>query len=312
MPCYFPIFCARSKTERYEKSQKPLIRFNYYPSENHLLYERFQLPCGRCIGCRLERSRQWAVRCIHEASLHDENCFVTLTYSDEHNPLTLVKSHYQKFIRDLRLSFNEHQASPDVGQAKRVRYYMCGEYGGKFGRPHYHLLLFGYCFSDLLYFKSDNGFKLYTSAFLDSLWPFGFALVGEVTFESAAYVARYCLKKVSGEHAQDYYDGLLPEFSSMSLKPGIGADWFDRYKDEVYSDDLIVVRGGKKCKPPRFYDKRMELLRPDVIAKIKEVRKEYAEKRGLTVENVRRSVSRSRSKWKVKQSQISLLKRTLI
>jgi len=213
---------------------------------------QLELPCGQCVGCRLERSRQWAIRCMHETQLHEHSCFVTLTYDEEHLRPSLHYPDFQKFMKRVRKKFG------------KVRFYMCGEYGEQFSRPHFHACLFGVLFSDRVPWKSlDSGSTLYRSAMLESLWPFGFSSVGDVTFESAAYVARYVMKKVTGERADLHYlrvdtrtgeeISLVPEFNRMSLKPGIGADWFRKFQDEVTVRDGVVVN-GRVSRVPRYYD----------------------------------------------------------
>lgn len=218
------------------------------------------LPCGQCVGCRLERSRQWAMRCMHEASLYRENCFITLTYDDAHVPKhgSLDYGDFQRFMKRLR-----KRCAP-----VRPRFYMCGEYGEDFGRPHFHAVVFGWNFPDRkVWRKGGSGFKAFRSDMLESLWPFGFSSIGEVTFESAAYVARYCMKKVTGDGAglhylTDHVDpdtgevfSKVPEFNHMSLKPGIGAGWLEKWESDVYPQDYVIVR-GKKMKPPKYYDRR--------------------------------------------------------
>ena len=220
------------------------------------------LPCGQCIGCRLERSRQWAMRCMHEAALYQRNSFVTLTYSDEFLPKRSMLDYpaFQKFMKRLR------KAAGTNG----VRFYMCGEYGPENGRPHYHACLFNWDFADRKYWrKSESGEKLYRSALLEKLWPFGNSEIGDVTFQSAAYVARYCVQKVTGHNAKAHYrrvdqDGvyqLPPEFNKMSLKPGIGATWLQKFQADVYPHDYVVVN-GKEVKPPKYYDKLFSKVAP--------------------------------------------------
>lgn len=182
----------------------------------------FSLPCGQCVGCRLERSRQWAMRCLHESQLHKANCFVTLTYSDEFLPLDggLSKRHFQLFIKRLRRAYPNEV----------IRYFHCGEYGGKTFRPHYHAIIFGLDFDDKILF-SDGSNPVFTSDKLESIWGLGFCTLGAVTFESAAYVARYVMKKVTGHMAEKHYERvstetgeiyqLQPEYITMSLKPAI-------------------------------------------------------------------------------------------
>lgn len=229
------------------------------------------LPCGQCIGCRLERSRQWAMRCLHEASLHKENCFITLTYDDAHVPSngSLDYGAFQSFMRRFR---------------KRVRvplrFYMCGEYGSENYRPHYHACIFGFNFADRELFSRRDGIRLFTSKLLDELWPFGFCSIGEVTFESAAYVARYCVAKRTGDArvVRAWYDAMAraagvsgplePEFNGMSLKPGIGAKWLEKWETDVYPHDYVVIN-GRKVKPPKYYDKIFSGKDPDRFEDIK-------------------------------------------
>lgn len=213
------------------------------------------LSCGQCIGCRLERSRQWAVRCVNEASLYDASSFVTLTYSDANLPVRgmLRYRDFQLFVKRLRKRVGE------------VRYVMCGEYGELNSRPHYHACLFGVWFEDREKIRLLGSENVYRSATLDKCWQLGGASFGAVTFESAAYVARYCVKKVTGPAAQDYYHrvdefgeyDLPPEFLRCSLKPGIGARWLSRFEADVYPSGNVVSR-GTSARAPRYYDKLFE------------------------------------------------------
>jgi len=233
----------------------------------------FKIPCGQCMGCRIDRSKMWAVRCMHEASLYDKNCFVTLTYADEHLPPAgaLVYEHYQKFMKRLRFAFKN----------QNIRFYMCGEYGEQNLRPHYHAILFNFDFPDKTLWKVNNGNYIYRSEKLEELWPYGHSSVGTATEQSAAYVARYVTKKVFGQHGLDpktgepYADRYLradpvtgelvhvpKEFNRMSLKPGIAQAWFDKYYSDVYSIDAVQLRDGRRIKPPRYYDKKFDALEP--------------------------------------------------
>jgi len=224
------------------------------------LASSFFLPCGQCVGCRLKRSREWAIRCVHEASLNDVNCYLTLTYSDEFLPAygSLKYSDFQNFMKRLRARFSN----------VRVRFYMCGEYGEDFSRPHYHALLFGFDFLDKVrHGTSPSGFPTYRSPTLEDLWPFGYSELGALTFESAAYVARYCMKKVTGSPSQSHYQIVdtdsgevlfdrVPEFNKMSLKPGIGAGWLQKFRSDVYPEGRVVRPGGASFNAPRYYDKK--------------------------------------------------------
>lgn len=301
MPCYKPLSAWYGKSN--PKTGKASIVFKR--QEAHVPIG-FQVPCGQCIGCRLERSRQWAVRCVHEASLYDQNCFITLTFDDAHvnSKNTLVKADFQKFIKRLR----KYISSVNVGQgseAARVRYFHCGEYGDMLDRPHHHACLFNYDFPDKVLWSERRGVKLYRSELLERLWPFGFCTIGDVTFESAAYVARYVMKKVTGKEAAGYYGDRVPEYVTMSRRPGIGTDWFKKFSGDVYPSDFIVIRGGIKCKPPRFYDKIFDLTDSNDMSKIIGMRVSKAKS---SDDN---SAQRLMQKGMVKNAQLKLLQRGL-
>ena len=257
----------------------------------------------------MERSRQWAVRCMHEASLHQNNCFVTLTYSDEGidhldrcvDPETgeigagslrsLNKRDIQLFMKRLRKA-----------TGAKIRYLQCGEYGSKTQRPHHHVLLFGFDFEDKYVFAENRRLKVryYRSPLLERLWPHGMSAIGDLTFESAAYVARYCLKKVSAQivkldngtkvDLKDFhYMGRVPEYITMSLKPGIAHDWIKVNLDDVYPNDRVFVRPGVTARPPKYYDKIYDLEKKD-FARIRRNRELQASKRPR--ESVRRLIDR--------------------
>lgn len=254
MPCYHPLHAYKAVGK--DRSKIVVV----FKRSDSFRGERLDLPCGQCIGCRLERSRQWAVRCMHEASLHKENSFLTLTYEDSRLPSngSLVLSDYQNFMKRLRKSI----------APKKVRFFHCGEYGEQLGRPHYHALLFGHDFADRKFFSSRGDNRVFTSESLSRLWPFGFAVIGEVTFESAAYVARYVLKKVTGGKAEEHYQGRAPEYVTMSRRPGIGTGWFKKYSGDVYPRDRVIVR-GVSTRPPRFYDGLLGKEDPALLARLK-------------------------------------------
>lgn len=211
--------------------------------------QAMDLPCGRCIGCRIKRVQDWTARCMAEASLHDTNAFVTLTYDEQHHQPSLDYRHFQAFMRRLR-------------RTRKVRFFCAGEYGTQKQRPHWHALLFGCRFESTF----PVGVGLLGSRELTELWPYGFSSIGEVTQQSAAYVASYCVKKVTGPPAAEHYKrvdlvsgeifSVAPELARMSLKPGIGMPWLQKYWREIYSArDSIVRPGGRSLKPPRAFDK---------------------------------------------------------
>lgn len=242
-------------------------------------------PCGQCIECRLAKSREWATRMVLEQQYHDSSYFVTLTYDNEHVPvsyypdpdtgeampsLTLRKADLPPFFKRLR-------AKLDYAGRPPIRFYACGEYGDETHRPHYHAIIFGLELDDLkLIGHNWRGEKYYTSDFVRSCWPYGNILVADVTFDSAAYVARYCTKKWTGDWREFYETfNLEPEFSLMSRRPGIGRQYYEDYKDDIYDHDeihLTLGTGGKCVRPPRYYDGLYDGEHPLIMADIKDRR----------------------------------------
>lgn len=210
---------------------------------------------------------------MHEAQVHDRNTFITLTYSDESIPSdrSVDVREWQLFAKALR-----KKISP-------FRFFHCGEYGDRLHRPHYHACLFGLDFNDDRIFlkTSKAGDALFTSPTLDSVWKKGHAVIGEVTFDSAAYVARYIMKKVNGNQAENHYAWTdettgevhlrRPEYTTMSRRPGIGKEWFDRYGGEVFRGDFVVTN-GRKAQPPKYYDRLFEMEAPEEMERIKRAR----------------------------------------
>ena len=236
-----------------------------------------RVPCGRCRGCRYDKAKDWAIRCKHEALHHERNSFLTLTYDpdkrDRQNPFTLQPKHMKKFIQDLR-----NHCRPG-----KVRYLYCGEYGkdGPGHHPHYHMVLFGEDFYEDRVEAREVGNGLFKSETLQRLWPFGFSTIGDVTFDSAAYVAQYCTKKVSGAGAEKHYEcihpetgeilPLLPEYARMSRRPGIGEAFVKSNFSDVYDYDEVIVN-EKPLLPPRYYDKVLEKEKPKWFRQVKRKR----------------------------------------
>ncbi|WNK13406.1 MAG: replication initiator protein [Microvirus sp.] len=261
------------------------------------------------MGCLIGRSRDWAVRCMHEASLHQENCFITLTYAPEFLPPggSLCKEHFVLFMKRFRKAVSVP-----------IRFFHCGEYGEKLSRPHYHALIFGYKFSDLevvSYGKKQQ--PVFTSKLLRCLWGMGHVTVGDLTWESAAYTARYVLKKKFGADAGGHYRCVdsetgeitdrVPEYVTMSRHGGIGEKWFDQYFTDVFPHDHVIL-GDRQFRVPRFYEKLFarKMVGPDPLRCIKTRRKKSAELRAADNSRVRLEVKRE-----IKQSQVNRLKRSL-
>lgn len=208
--------------------------------------------------------------------MHEDNCFITLTYNNEYLPAdgSLCLEDFQKFMKRLRKRV-------DVP----IRFFHCGEYGERFARPHYHACIFGFDFKDKYLWSVREGIRLYVSDLLSDLWPYGFSTIGDVTFESAAYVARYIMKKVTGEAAPEHYSVLSeygeilserkPEYVTMSRRPGIGRPWLEQFRSDVYPSDFVVI-DTKKMKPPKYYDRVFEIDDPEGFDKVKKERKALA------------------------------------
>lgn len=227
-------------------------------------YESMTLPCGSCLGCRTARALAWARRCMHEAGEWSDNSFVTLTYSDCFVPGdgSLVPRDLQLFLKRLRRQAcgPAPRSASIVGvRPGPIRYFACGEYGDRNGRPHYHALLFNCDFSDKVLVGKD----LYESATLASLWPQGRSIVGSVSAASANYVAQYSMKKLSTVPCD--VDGVVrhPVFLRMSLKPGIGAGWLARFRTDLQHGYLVA--DGKRQAIPRAYKARLSVLDPQLL-----------------------------------------------
>ena len=312
MPCYSPLKGWRDEDTGGIKFRRENSR------------ETLEVACGQCLGCRLDRSRMWAMRIVHESSLYESNCFVTLTYSDDHVPddWSLHRSHFVKFMKRLRKAF----------EPERIRFFMCGEYGSvckhgidldrvvcplcNVGRPHYHVCLFNVSFPDVVAYGSRDGNLRFTSEYLERLWKCGFVDVGELNFCSAAYVARYILKKVTGVRAVDHYMGidldgvciwLEPEYCTMSRRPGLGYEWFQKYSSDVFPSDEVPIAGvGVVRGVPRFYEEIFKCSDPLSLEEIKRVRVEFMKAHGDEF-----TPARLMDKYKVKQAEIRLLQRSL-
>nr|AVQ10279.1 replication protein VP4 [Gokushovirinae environmental samples] len=302
---------------------------------------QMRLPCNQCIGCRLRRSGVWAARCVNEAQLHHHNCFLTLTYDDDHlvdkywtgllydqGPNKGEKAyagnlHYpdiQRFHKRLLRALGRKN-TPIVGSADTsaatFRFYLGAEYGPKYGRPHYHTCLFGIEFSDKKYHgKSPAGYKLYRSEQLEKLWRHGYSSIGELNYETAAYTARYVMKKINGQQQKKHYQKidhntgeiktLEPEFNQMSRDQGIGHHWYQQYKTDVYPHDYLVLKNGRKIQPPRYYDNLYKKIHPQQWEQIIADRQERAKQHWQEQKPSRLAVRET-----IAQAQLKMLKRKI-
>ncbi|WNK13663.1 MAG: replication initiator protein [Microvirus sp.] len=220
---------------------------------------RQAVACGRCVGCRITRKEAWATRVYHEKQLHERSCFLTLTYADGNMPAggTLVPSDLSSFLKRLR-----ERLALDFGC--RIRFFGCGEYGDALLRPHYHVCIFGWDFPDKVA-APKYGDGVMVSDYLERRWKKGFCTVSDLSYARAAYCAGYVMKKVVGEGAPEHYRrvdadtgevvDLVPPFVRMSLRPGIGANWYERFGSEVFPDDFVVVDGRPRAVPAYYWRK---------------------------------------------------------
>lgn len=258
------------------------------------------IPCKKCYACRLNYSAEWATRITCECKNSEHNYFITLTYDDNHLPIanniilgdkiwentgaiswfegTLWEEHWEKFKKDLRNHLQNHKHHTGM------QYYMCGEYGENTHRPHYHAILMN-CPLDVNQFYDfhiDERYKMHwKTPELEKLWPNGMIDVAEVEWSSAAYVARYCMKKLHTKNIKEYCEeGKLPEFTRMSRK--IGRKYYEEHKNEIYKNDEVVMKTVKgntgRIKPPKAWDKLFELEHPKEMDMIRTSRKHAAER----------------------------------
>lgn len=261
MSCFHPLKGWFSRERN--ASGKRSITFDRMKAYSDL---RVQIPCGQCVGCRLDRAKSWAIRCMHEAKFHEQSCFLTLTYKEIPKGGSLNKVDFQRFMKRLRIWRSRY----DKGSGRRdLRYYMCGEYGEQFSRPHYHVLLFGFNFSDRRLCSTRGSVRLYRSGLLEKLWTHGICRIGDVSFESAAYVARYVQKKITGDAAASHYCGKESEFNLMSRRPGIARKWIEKYSSSVYPHDFVTMQNGMRLRPPKYYDYVYDLTDSELMGNIK-------------------------------------------
>lgn len=281
MPCYHPILAYDNTDYSFNPEKMDIVfnskdyRFNpdYAERQGRLL----QLPCRHCVGCRLDHSKSWANRILLEQRYHDSSYFVTLTYDDEHLPYgygtdsstgeivsthaTLVKADLQKFFKRLRKVTKQ-----------KISYYSAGEYGSQTFRPHYHCIIFGLKLDDLKQIRRNfNNEPYFVSPTIEKVWPFGIHVIGNVTMQSAAYVARYTLKKATHNYSKEYYEiaGIEPEFQTISSKPAIGRRFYDdnidKFKYGTFS--VSTPTGGVKMTMPEYFRKKYREIDPSLSVK---------------------------------------------
>lgn len=307
MPCYKPITSWASPDVNPGTGKRPRV----WNESEGLDNSRMELACGRCIGCRMDKAQEWAIRIMHERQQHDLCCFLTFTYNNHFlpSPPSLDKEHFRLFMKRLRA--DHKYRNPD---SPPIKYFMCGEYGGQTRRPHYHAIIFGLNFTDKrLHKKSGSGSLLYTSAKLDELWGLGHCYIGNVTYASAGYVARYCLKKVNGEMADDHYRYVNTQTGEtavlakeyLGVSKGLGKTHFEKHLTQMYRHDHVVIN-GHEAPIPKYYDRQLGKIDPDLLEEIKFQRQERARKNAANNTDERLAV-----REEIKKAQVVQLRRDL-
>lgn len=308
MTCYNPRLTCYSVMEFKKYGKKNLkfdvlqgetpeaqkVNYKHYPLG---AYEYIKIPCGKCVGCRSAKSKEWAVRAFQEAQMHNDNCFITLTYADDSSvvlddPLCLYSlryKHFQLFMKRLRKEYSND----------KIRFIVSGEYGTQSGRAHWHAILFGFDFPDKLLATTSKGFRHYSSETLSRLWPYGLVDIANVDYGCCQYVAQYVLKKLPDIDAPVYLDikgqqveliDRCPEIVRMSNRRGIGFEWFDKFGEQAILNQQILIKNnsGKsiRCRPPRYYEALYDNINHSKMEEIKEERtekmKKYYEKYQIT------------------------------
>lgn len=293
MSCYHPLIgiwkgeFTESGKKKYEIiSLEGKMEPKDSPGLEHTL-----IPCGQCIGCRLDYSRRWADRMMLELETTDEKraIFLTLTYDEEHLPIivydengkpevcTLKKRDFQLFMKNFRKKVAERFG-------RRIRFYCSGEYGEKNGRSHYHCIVFGICLDDFNDEEKSiigrNEFKqpIYDVDWIHNIWDNGYIAVAECSYETCAYVARYVTKKVTGKAAEDHYKfGQEREWSLMSRKPGIGRRYLDEHPDCLDEQTIVIQdsNGAKRISVPKYFlmqlKKEDEMMYNEIVKKRKKL-----------------------------------------
>lgn len=286
------------------------------------------IPCGQCIDCRLEYSRQWAIRCVLESSYFAFNWFFTLTYDDAHLPKgrvlnletgeielndlgqerrVLEPKDLQDFLKRLRISATRKGLRCD-DNFEDCKNYSCGEYGEKHLRPHYHCCIFGLDIPDLEPEFIKDGYRYFSSKWINTVWGKGYVVIGQFNFDTAAYVARYVMKKQKGKGAVEFKSKvkkvILPasmggemlveefqdEYCRMSRRPGIGKRYFEEHGEDIYRTDSLYVKTSKgllNVKPPKYYDNLFGIEHPDEINEIKHKRR----KQGKAKQEMRKKLT---------------------
>lgn len=265
MACYHPLLAV--KYSMTDPEWKVIGSFEDSDVTNLSFAKTMMVPCGHCIGCRLDYSRKWANRMALEKETTGDALFITLTYDEEHLPIcyvyenitfgTLVLKDVQDFWKRFRKKL----------KGKKITYYQAGEYGDLTERPHYHFIAFGIGLDDIPKLKPDGKNELgnvwYRSEWLDDIWKCGRVCIAEANWQTMAYVSRYVTKKVIGGDVRAHeFLGRHNEFATMSKNPAIGLRWLIENAPRIEDDRLthIAIPGKGSVKIPKYFMDKAEKL----------------------------------------------------
>lgn len=290
MPCFCPIDVW--------PAAPPATGLVFSATRSYAGAKASQIPCGKCMGCRISRKEEWKNRLLLEGSMHECSSFVTLTYAPEFLPTnySLSRRHLQTWLKRLRF----------VLDPLRIRFFAVGEYGDTNFRPHYHAIIFGYDFPDrYLWRMGKHNMPLYRSELLERTWNLGHAEIGTFGAMAAGYVSGYTIKKMGGEYGAEHYRRMNPdtgeihqvepEFSLMSRRPGIGRAWFDANARDAFPSDYLIV-DGKKRQVPRYFKRLLDAQNEKMSSEVNAKRKAAGRKpsRDRTEEGLRRREEHAR------------------
>jgi hypothetical protein len=268
------------------------------------------VPCGQCMECRINKQRQWATRMVHEAKMHKESCFITLTVDDDHRNEThsVEQRDMQLFMKKLRKHL----------EPRKIRVFYCAEYGTSTLREHYHAIIFGWMPEDRQNFqKNKQGDMLYTSETLSNIWAKGHVTIGEFNSTTADYCAKYVTKAYIGKDKENAYNWIddatgeiiqrKPPFQRQSNRPGLGIEFYKKFKDDMYNEDHAIVDG--KTRPiPKAYDRYFKKEYPEKYAILKRNRNEALTK-ALNDDPHKKTLSMRKAKKVILSQQLKLNKR---
>ncbi len=301
MPCYSPL-------KGYYKLENGQSVFTLISKEASFDAQLAEISCNQCIGCKIQRSKDWGLRCAHEITLHEQNSYITLTYAPEHLP---ENGHLK--MTDLQNFWKKYRKHLQRKNLPKLRYYACGEYGDEYERPHYHAIIFGHEFEDREHKFTFKGNPAYTSKTLDKLWGKGQCIIMAANISTATYVAKYITKKQTGEKAREHYThvdtstGELTvrpsEFTAMSLKPGIGGKWLEKfYTTELYKG--FLTHEGTKYRIPKYYMDQLKIHDPSLHETISYLKANHAQDLNLEDADYHRLLKREQHCQLVMQQQL--------